>query len=317
MIRRRMPYFGWPAGAVLILALVAGALPYLGFLGGGWIPKLQAFQPYLLLLPAAGLVIGLLGKKWMISGCLFVLLLCGTVPNVQLNAVEGQSGNDNSELVVLSFNALKAGADPEQLAEVISRTEPQILVLVETSEPLHRQLARRGALDDLGYRSHEAPSGGERDTVIFSKYPLQERVSDLDAEATGWYSLPVVDVQAPGGLVSVAGIHIYPPVGDAQRWERGLASVIDWSEQQKDNPVILAGDFNSVRSHPAFRALGDGFVQAGGFLPRPTWPAGRSFPPLIGIDHIVAKELNVTDSSSHAVGGSDHLAVSATVEFME
>lgn len=317
MIRPRMPYFGWPAGAVFVLALAIGVLPYVDFLGGGSIPKLQAFQPYLLLLPAAGLVIGLLRKKWLISGCLFVLLLCGLLPNVQLNAVYGQSGNENSELVVLSFNALKAGADPEQLAEVIMGTEPQILVLVETSEPLHWQLATLGALDDLGYRSHEAPSGGERDTVIFSTYPLQERISDLDAESTGWYSLPVVDVQAPGGLVSVAGIHIYPPVGDGQRWERGLASVIDWSEQQNDNPVILAGDFNSVRSHPRFRALGDVFVQADGFIPRPTWPAGRSFPPLIGIDHILAKELKVTASSSHAVGGSDHLAVSATVEFLE
>ncbi|MFJ2351283.1 endonuclease/exonuclease/phosphatase family protein [Glutamicibacter sp. NPDC087673] len=302
-------------GTLLVASLAIGILPYLGFPGAGLIPKVQAFQPYLLLFPAVVLVIGLLRKQWLISGFVLVFLLCGALPNVQWSSPAGQTGNGSSELVLLSFNALKAGANPAQLAELIRDTDPQILVLVETSEPMHQQLAGLDALDGFGYRSQEAPAGGERDTVIFSKYPLQERSTDLDSADTGWYSLPVADVQAPGGVVRVAGIHVYPPVGDAQRWSQGLEAVIDWSNQQRDHPVILAGDFNSVRSHPGFRALGDGYAQADGVWPRATWPAGRSFPPLIGIDHIVAKGLSITGSSSHIIDGSDHLAVSATVEF--
>ncbi len=315
MTRPRKPCLGWPIGTVLVASLAIGVLPFLGFLGAGWIPKLQAFQPYLLLFPAVVLVIGLLRKQWIFSGFVLVFLVCGALPNLQLSSAAGQAGSDKSELVLLSFNALKAGADPAQLAELIRTTDPQILVLVETSESMHRQLAGLDALDELGYRSLEAPAGGERDTVIFSKYPLQERTTDLDSGDTGWYALPVVDVQAPGGVVSVAGIHIYPPVGDAQRWSQGLAAVNDWSDQQRDHPIILAGDFNSVRAHPGFRALGDGYEQADGIWPRSTWPAGRGLAPLIGIDHILAKGLSVTGYSSHVVEGSDHLAVSATVEF--
>lgn len=315
-ITTRKLSLGWISGSVLFACLAIGTLPYLDFLGAGWIPKLQAFQPMLLAFPVLALIIGVLRRRWIACGFVVVFLLCGLLPNLHLATTAIQKDSADFDLSVLAFNALKAGSDPEQLAELISVADPQILVLVETSEPLHQELATRGALDHLGYRSLEAPAGGERDTVIFSKYPLHERTTELDTKTTGWYSLPVVDVKSPGGIFTVAGIHIYPPVGDAQRWRNGLQAVDGWTGGQRDHPLVLAGDFNSVRAHPGFRALtNDGFSEADGIWPASTWPADRKFNAMIGLDHIMSRGASVTEFSVHAVDGSDHLAVSATVEF--
>ncbi|WP_417364845.1 endonuclease/exonuclease/phosphatase family protein [Glutamicibacter arilaitensis] len=270
----------------------------------------------LLAFPVLALITGVLRRRWIACGFVVVFLLCGLLPNLQLAAAAVQKDRADFELSVLSFNALKAGADPAQLAALIQAEDPQVLVLVETSEPLHQELATRGALDGLGYRSLEAPAGGQRDTVIFSKYPLNERTAELDTKTTGWYSLPVVDVKSPGGTFTVAGIHIYPPVGTAQRWRNGLQAVASWAAQQPDRPLVLAGDFNSVRAHPGFRSLkSDGFSEADGIFPASTWPADRKFNSMIGLDHIMARGASVTEFSVHAVDGSDHLAVSATVAF--
>ena len=43
-----------------------------------------------------------------------------------------------------------------------------------------------------------------------------------------------------------------------------------------------------------------------------TWPAGRPFPPLVTIDHVlVSDELAVVGDATLRLPGSDHLAVTA------
>ena len=57
-------------------------------------------------------------------------------------------------------------------------------------------------------------------------------------------------------------------------------------------PRVLAGDFNATLDHAELRRLldrgyRDAAEQAGVAL-RPTWPAGKSLPTLVTIDHVLA-----------------------------
>ncbi len=240
-------------------------------------------------------------------------LIVGMLPTVQPGHSEPVSNAKSYELKIMSFNAGRAGADPAQLAAVVHQTDPDVLVLVETSEPLNQAIAKRGAIDHLGYRSAEVPTGGQRDTVIFSRYQLTERVDELSPQVIGWYGFPVVDIETPEGSISIVGVHVYPPLDKALRWQRGLSALDRWVEQQRANPVVIAGDFNATRTHPQFRQLARRLSPETTLWPVNTWPSGHVYPPIMGIDHVLTGAMKVTDMQSLQIDGSDHLALSATV----
>lgn len=296
---------------VLLASILIGLLGWVPWLGAGWVPKMQAFVPWMLVLPAAACLAALLRRRWVLGVLLLGCLLAGAGSGFTPAAPRSTAGASGEPLTVMSFNTLKAGADPDELAEVIRQRNPDILVLVETSEPLHAALAQRGALKELEFRTAKAPTGGDRDTVIFSRYRLTERTAELSAKDTGWYSLPVAEVQTPRGPVTVAGIHIYPPLRDAERWAQGLSALADWAQSPGGAPVILAGDFNSVRAHPQYRRATAGFLEAAGRWPDASWPAGRKIPPLVEIDHILASDAHVADFETKSISGSDHLGMVA------
>lgn len=301
-----------------VLLLVSSAIAFLAYSSASWngfIPKVQAFQLWLLMIPLMSLVISLFRRRWLFSVLFVAVLLLGLGPNLQPKSLDRTAASGVEGLKVLSFNAYAAGASSEELSVLLRRADPDILVLVETSEELHRKLLEDGAVGSLQYRTSAVPTGEDRDTVIFSRYPLSERKGELGAGKTDWFSLPVADVQTPHGFVTVAGIHIYPPLGDAKKWKQGLQSVSTWAQQQNDNPLILAGDFNAVRAHPDFRELSKGLEDSDGFWPGASWPADRGFPAVIGIDHILSRDLSPLSFSTNEIAGSDHLAVSATFSF--
>lgn len=179
--------WAWPL--VLLASILIGLLGWIPWLGSGWIPKLQAFVPWMLLLPLAVCLVALLRRRWILAVLFLGCLLAGSAASFTPGLPRATAGESSPTLTVMSFNALHAGADPDALAEEIRRYDPDVLVLVETGEPLHEALARRGVLSELGYRTAQAPTGGERDTVIFSRYRLTERPEELSAQATGWFSL--------------------------------------------------------------------------------------------------------------------------------
>lgn len=299
----------WAWSLVLTASILVAVLVWLPWLGGGWIPKLQAFGLWLLVLPLALGLIALFQRRWAVAAVLFICLLAGSAASINPQVPPASTDAGGATLTVMSFNALKAGADPDALAEAIRQADPDVLVLVETSEPLHAALARRGAIAALKFRSAQAPAGGERDTVIFSRYPLTERSEELASAATGWHSLPVAELQLPQGPITVAGIHIFPPLHDATRWNQGLEALAQWSQQEHGTPVILAGDFNAVRAHPQYRRATTGFTESSGLWPNTSWPALGKVPAVIEIDHILVKDAAAQRFETSAIKGSDHLGV--------
>lgn len=299
--------------ALIVICAPIVALPYAPWLAGGIIPKAQAFAGWLLLIPLGSLLLALCLRKRWAALAFAVLLIIGALPQVHVAPVSPQQAA--SELRVLSFNAYRAEANSEELAALIKDQHPDLLILVETSEALHSKLTKLGALEELGYRTALAPAGGARDTVIFSKNPMTEIDSGLSNRDTGWYSMPTVQVEVDQRQVLVTGVHVYPPINDAQKWRQGLSAIGAWVSRHPQAPMILAGDFNSTSGHRLYRDAIAGFTEASGLRPTATWPQGLLPFPLIEIDHILGRGMTFTKTGTTPIEGSDHLAVHATARF--
>ncbi|WP_404286215.1 endonuclease/exonuclease/phosphatase family protein [Glutamicibacter arilaitensis] len=298
--------------SLIIIAAPIAALPYLPWLAGGSIPKVQAFAGWLLLIPLAGFFTGLATRKLWPTLILAAVLVFGAMPQLQLPnaAVEA-----HTEVRVLTFNAHRAEASPVPLARLIDAEDPDLLVLVETSEPLHRALENLDALNDYSYRTATVPAGGARDTVIFSKYAMTELDQGLNSQNTGWLNMPTVEIEINDQQILVAAVHVFPPLADSKRWGQGLDAIGDWARAHPDGPMIMAGDFNATRAHARYREAATGFSEATGILPNRTWPRTDLPMALIEIDHILGRGMTFTETRTASIEGSDHLAVHSTAVF--
>ncbi|WP_334122510.1 endonuclease/exonuclease/phosphatase family protein [Glutamicibacter sp.] len=311
---RPRPPFTYLWAILILLSCAVGALPYIPWLASGWTPRLQAFQPWALIAVAFVVIFALIRRRWIAAVIVAVLLIAGVVPNLAMSSKQQTSAADPAAMItVFSFNALKAGADSKELATNIKTANPDVLVLVETSESLHDRLRAQGALSSLKYRSSQVTAGGERDTVVFSRYPLKERDAALGPQATDWYGMPVADIASPLGDLTVVGVHVYPPLGSATRWGTGLDALKQFLDQQTGKPVILAGDYNSTRTHPQFRKLTSVMDEEPSLFPQSTWPADRNVPALVGIDHVLSRGFDPLAQETLHIQGSDHLAIKATL----
>lgn len=298
---------------LIVISALLAALPYVPWLAGGIVPKVQAFAGWLLLVPLGALILTMLKRKRRTAVVFVVLLVIGLIPQVHM-APLGQS-ESTAELRVLSFNAYRAEASSQELAALIKEVQPDLLILVETNERLHKDLTSLGALEGLDFRTAQAPAGGVRDTVIFSKNPMTEIDSGLSERDTGWFAMPTVEVDVAQQRVLVAGVHVYPPLKDAQQWRQGLSAIDTWVHAHPDSPMILAGDFNSTSGHRLYRDAVAGLTEASGLRPQATWPQGMLPFPVIEIDHILGRSVTFSQPGATPLSGSDHLAVHATARF--
>jgi endonuclease/exonuclease/phosphatase family metal-dependent hydrolase len=125
-------------------------------------------------------------------------------------------------------------------------------------------------------------------------------------------------VAVPGaGGVEVVDVHPFPPTErNASNWRRGLEAL---PRAEGEGPIqILAGDFNASFDHAEFRdVVGGGYVDAAAARGRglePTWPADRSLPPPVAIDHVLVEErAHVADAEVLEAPDSDHRPVLARI----
>ena len=123
----------------------------------------------------------------------------------------------------------------------------------------------------------------------------------------------------PAGPVTVVGVHPVAPVFDGPRAVEEADRLRSYlGGLPGPAPVVVGGDFNATWNHVRFRELrGLGYtdsVSAGRNGWVPTWPADRRLPPVLGIDHILARgAVGVGKTSTVRVSRTDHLGVQATV----
>ena len=205
-------------------------------------------------------------------------------------------------------------AAPHDVVRAVRTGGVDLLLTVETT-PESADALRTAGL--TGLLPHEAASTAPttQGVAVWSRLPLSA------PERVPGFSLGLVrtEMAGPGGPVTVVAAHPVAPVFDAAlaveeadrlRWYLGSLP--------GPAPVIVGGDFNATWDHVRFRDLRDlGYTDSvsggrDGWVP--TWPAGRRFPPLIGIDHVLARgAVAVGETETVEVDRTDHLGVLATV----
>ncbi|MGC5168359.1 endonuclease/exonuclease/phosphatase family protein [Luteimicrobium sp. DT211] len=220
-------------------------------------------------------------------------------------------------LRVMTVNAFLGRADADAVVRTVRDQHVQVLAVEELSAGLLDRLHDAGLDEALPHRVTGSVGTGNRGSGLWSALPL----TDTDAGEDTWFAMPsaTVAVGSAGAPVRVTAVHTVPPsVGSTSIWTSDLRAVRDRLAGGTTAQLAL-GDFNATRDHAAFRAvLGDRFADAADLGGRATftWPTNRAFPPLVGIDHVVADRADaVRDVRTVRVRGSDHAALLATVVF--
>lgn len=231
-----------------------------------------------------------------------------------VSPARGYDDDEGVDLRVLVQNLEYGRADPVDVVRAVRDGGVDLLLTVEATPEAVDGLRAAGLGEMLPHEaSHAAPQAAG--VAVWSRYALSP------PERVPGFSLGVLrtDMAGPAGPVTVVAAHPLAPVFDAPtaveeadrlRWYLGGLP--------GPAPVVVGGDFNATWDHARFRGLrGLGYtdsVSGGGDGWVPTWPADRRVPPLIGIDHVLARGASaVGETSTVRVGGTDHLGVLATV----
>ena len=297
--------------------VLLAVLPQLNLLGFGVVPVLQALVPLFCLAAAGVAAIMLLRRRWLAALVLIIGALLAIAPSL-VPVVATPTASSDAPLTVFSINVEFSRADAAALEKGIMDSRADVVVLVEVGEPLIKDLLARGLRERLPYRSPTVSSGGDAGTAILSRYPLVPEGRIPVADGIVAFDQPSVVIDHPDfGSIRVAGVHPYAPIVDgAVKWRGILRSLDSWQSRHHDIPMIMAGDFNATRAHPAFRELASSFndvAAAAGPLPVPTWPASMPVPALLAIDHVLVKGLVAVGWQRIRIPGTDHYGIVGTV----
>jgi endonuclease/exonuclease/phosphatase family metal-dependent hydrolase len=217
---------------------------------------------------------------------------------------------------VMSANLHYGGADLDQLSQVALDEGADVISLEELTPDAATALLSTPLAAAMPFRIFDPVAGGVG-TGLMSAYPLRRLpVPDVPAERP----VIVAALEREGAEAELWSIHLPPPIDDAST--KSLVGDLEGipPPDPLGAPRILAGDFNSTLDHPPFhdlllRGYADAAESLGEGLSG-TWPSGRSFPPLVTIDHLLGDgRVAFSDYSRHEIAGTDHRAVVASVTF--
>jgi hypothetical protein len=264
-------------------------------------------------LVAALVVVAAVTRRWVLTVATGVLLAAGVAiaaPSFFGHTVS--PGRD--DLVVMSSNLEYGGADARSLVTAAREHRVDMLVLVEVT-PASLERLRIAGLDTLLPESAGQSSQDAGGTIIRSRVPMTLVQAGLDQVSPFAFDEPVVSIHRSTGDVVLRAVHSLPPgLSGASEWRSGLAGLQSWRERQSpDQPVVMAGDFNSSWGHPGFRGVAETMTdaqQSAGEGWAPTWPQGRRLiRPFIQLDHVLSRGLDVVDAGVVRLPNTDHAAI--------
>jgi endonuclease/exonuclease/phosphatase (EEP) superfamily protein YafD len=278
----------------------------------GVVAVLQSIVPVVVLGVAGLLLIAMVTRRWrvvVVAGALFSVCVALGVPSVLGQKVA--PGLD--DLVVMSANLEYGGGDAQSLVTAAREHRVDALVLLEITPPAVERL-RIAGLDSLLPESVGRSSQDAGGTIIRSRIPLTLLESGLDDVSSNAFDEPVASLHRPAGVVVLRAVHSLPPSPSAAaQWRSGLGDLQAWRQRQPaDQPLVMAGDFNSSQGHPGFRQVAGTMIdahRAAGLGWVRTWPQGRLVPPFIQLDHVLVRGLDVVDAGVVHLPGTDHAAV--------
>ncbi|WP_156163820.1 endonuclease/exonuclease/phosphatase family protein [Demequina maris] len=295
---------GWLA---LVALLVPVALRLTGFERGP-LAYVVPLVPWVVLGALVPAVLAVLGRAWVLLGASVATAALCAAWVAPLFVATPASGD--VELIVASVN-LRAGAgDPEAVVRLVRESDADLLSVQELTPEAAAALDEAGLGELLPYSAVLADAIWAG-TGLWSAHPI----SGWDGLDGYTFRQVRATVELPSGPVTLLALHPAAPQLLVHRaWSTETAALVDVLDGI-DGPVIAAGDLNTSRDHAVFRDLESrGFVdaadEAGAGLV-PTFPQDRTPPPLVAIDHVVTRDLDLvaTSLATVVVPGSDHRAL--------
>ena len=301
MLAQVAPALAFCGSAVIALASLSG-------IGHRWVDILAQFPAPVLTLTVVALVIVALLRWWLpaaVGAAASILLLLAVWPQY----VPGGPASDPDSPVVRLYaaNLYAMNDDVAAMRASIDTADADIIVLVEFGE------APNAAIETLlaGYPHREVTERVVRSedavrSVIASRYPLSRRATEGNER-----QMIAAVADTPIGPVRVLGVHLTRPWPFQFQWGQIIQSqnLLDHIEGAPE-PVVLAGDFNSVaaaRIGRMLRSEGD-LVHAPGWPG--TWPAALPGPLRMTIDQVYhSRNIAVAQRRLGAPTGSDHRPV--------
>jgi endonuclease/exonuclease/phosphatase (EEP) superfamily protein YafD len=213
---------------------------------------------------------------------------------------------------LLSLNTLYGGADPDDL--VRDAAQADVVVLLEATAPLVDALRARKWSQRFPYSVGvlETQVG---DTLVFSRFPLSTPALLPTSQFQQW----VATVAVPRlGAVRIIAAHPCNPYCPGEAFRTEHQELQDAALARMAEPLVIAGDLNAVDDHAPMRDLRRVGLESvtdivgAGWLP--TYPANRTIPPLLPIDHILLNHfLTATSVRRLHVRNTDHLGLLAQI----
>jgi len=293
------------ASSLLLAALIVlhNWVPDVGGLGllvDSAAPWLGVFIPVLVVLAA----FARRGRPWvavLVPIAAWGLVFGATIVPLKWTAPSASANT----LTVASQNVeASSGTGAASAADLVA-TGAQVVAIQEMDAESSAEVS--SVLDASYEYSYQVGTVG-----LWSSYPiLNAQPWDL---GLGWQRALAADLDTPEGLVSIYVIHAASArIGDHADRDEMLKNLADVLPNDENDRVIAVGDFNAASTDRAFKPIlsqlnepnqSDGLF---GF----TWPATPF--PLARLDHFLQRGLDVTSNTVVPAGGSDHLAIVATV----
>ncbi|MFK3679565.1 endonuclease/exonuclease/phosphatase family protein [Microbacterium sp. NPDC090218] len=283
--------------------LAVAGIFLLVLLACGWIPgvvgtAIAALLPWLGLAILAVLITALfLARRTLVlllvPTLLWILAMAPAAPGLPGTAEAG------TELTVVSQNVRAHSGSAAASAAELARSDADVIALTELDGD--SLAAATEVLADAYPHSYRVGT-----VAVWSRYPLAN--AEPLTLGLSWKRALRVEVQAPTSAVAVYVLHA-ASVRPGQQHDRdtmlsGLAAQVAADPAAS---LIAVGDFNAPSTDPslaALRAEADWVRPTDGTLGF-TWPA--TFP-LVRIDQVFVRGLDVVASGTLRAGTSDHLA---------
>lgn len=209
------------------------------------------------------------------------------------------------------------GMDAIATVAALVETEPDVLVVSETSGDVRQLLSQRYDYAIFTDRILGTVADGQS-VGVFSDRPIEQLPPEIDRTTRG------LRIRVPAADDFVLYANHLPPLrmqtnqgGVSPVDQRAISAELVESARSETLPVVLAGDLNTPDRGRSFRAYGEAFIDAGraSFVgPTSRRPDVAWLGLLLRIDHILIPPTWCAEASGQIeLPASDHVGVMATV----
>jgi endonuclease/exonuclease/phosphatase (EEP) superfamily protein YafD len=282
----------------------------------GFLVQAFAFTPYVAAWTLVPAVVAIASRRWPVAAVAVVAVVLMAWCVLPRALPGGRGPQDGTRVTVLTINMFVGAADPAAIVRLVRDHDVSLLAVQEFS-PAARQGLTTAGLDALLPLHALADEVGTTGSGLYSRFPIASSYSE---RLVGGNMQVYATVQPPGTTpLEVVSAHPLAPYSLAvlKLWRSDLEA--EPAADRHGPPRIVLGDFNSTLDHaPVRRLIARGYrdaADATGHGLAGTWGPyhGRPVPP-VTLDHVLVDErIGVRDVQVHAVPGSDHRAVLATL----